>query len=154
VIIDILAFIVCAALITLSGTQLSKQGNRLAELTGLSKAWIGLILMATVTSLPELVTGISSVVVVNAPDLAVGNVVGSCTFNLLILSLLDLMLKKPITSLVKTSHIVAGSFSIILLACVGVAILLAAETPSILWFSPFSLLLLIIYVAAMREIFL
>ncbi len=153
-IIDISGFIVCAALITLSGTQLSKQGNRLAELTGLSKAWIGLILMATVTSLPELVTGISSVVVVKAPDLAMGNVVGSCTFNLLILSLLDLMLKKPITSLVKSSHIVAGSFSIILLACVVVAILLAPETPSLLWFSPFSLLLLIIYVAAMREIFL
>ncbi len=151
---SIVGFLVCAALITLSGTQLSKQGNRLAELTGLSKAWIGLILMATVTSLPELVTGLSSVVVVKAPDLAVGNVVGSCTFNLLILSLLDLMLKKPITSLVKTSHVVAGAFSIILLACVAVAILLATDTPAILWFSPFSLLLLAIYVAAIRGIFL
>jgi cation:H+ antiporter len=154
VIISIIGFLVCAVLITLSGTQLSKQGNRLAELTGLSKAWIGLILMATVTSLPELVTGLSSIVVVKAPDLAFGNVVGSCTFNLLILSLLDLMLKKPITSLVKTSHVVAGSFSIILLACVAVAVLLAPETPAILWFSPFSLLLLAIYLAAMRGIFL
>ncbi|WP_276368987.1 hypothetical protein [Chryseolinea sp. H1M3-3] len=151
---SVIGFLICAALITLSGTQLSKQGNRLAELTGFSKAWIGLILMATVTSLPELVTGLSSVVVVRAPDLAVGNVVGSCTFNLLVLSLLDLMLKKPITSLVKTSHVVAGSFSIILLACVGVAILLSPVTPAILWFSPFSLLLLSIYVAAMRGIFL
>ncbi|HEX6226668.1 MAG TPA: hypothetical protein VFZ52_19750 [Chryseolinea sp.] len=151
---SIIGFLVCAGLITLSGTQLSKQGNRLAELTGLSKAWIGLILMATVTSLPELVTGLSSVVVVKAPDLAVGNVVGSCTFNLLILSLLDLMLKKPITSLVKTSHVVAGSFSIILLACVLVAILLAPQTPAILWVSPFSLLLIAIYLVAMRGIFL
>lgn len=153
-IINIAGFLLCASVITFSGTQLSKHGNRLAELTGLSKAWIGLILMATVTSLPELVTGLSSVVVVEAPDLAAGNVFGSCAFNLLILSVLDLMVKKPITSLVKTGHVIAGSFSIILLAFVATAILLASETPSILWFSPFSALLCIVYVIAMRGIFL
>jgi len=153
-IIDITGFLVCALVITFSGTKLSKQGNRLADLTGLSKAWIGLILMATVTSLPELVTGLSSVVVVDAPDLAAGNVFGSCAFNLLILSVLDLMVKKPITSLVKTGHVIAGSFSIILLALVAVAILLAPETPSILWFSPFSPVLVVVYLIAVRGIFL
>lgn len=151
---DIAGFLICALLITLSGTQLSKQGNRLAEITGLSKAWIGLILMATVTSLPELVTGLSAVVVVKAPDLAAGNVFGSCAFNLLILSVLDLMVKKPITSLVKTGHVIAGSSSTILLAIVAIAILLAPETPAVMWFSPFSPMLLVIYVFAVRGIFL
>ncbi len=151
---DISGFLLCASIITFSGTQLSRQGNKLADLTGLSKAWIGLILMATVTSLPELVTGLSSVVVVKAPDLAAGNTFGSCAFNLLILSVLDLMVKKPITSLVKTGHVIAGSFSIILLAVVAIAILLTPETPAILWFSPFSLMLLVIYVIAIRSIFL
>lgn len=151
---DLIGFLVCAAIITYSGTQLSKHGNRLAELTGLSKAWIGLILMATVTSLPELVTGLSAVIVVKAPNLAAGNILGSCAFNLLILSVLDVMAKKPITSLVKTSHLVAGSFSIILLAFAGSAILMAPESPVLLWFSPFTPLLVIIYLAAMRGIFL
>ena len=153
-IIDIAGFIFCGSVITLSGTRLSRHGNRIAELTGLSKAWIGLILMATVTSLPELVTGLSSVVVVKAPDLAAGNVFGSCAFNLLILSVLDLMVQKPITSLVKTSHVIAGSFSIILLAFVATAILLAPDIPALLWFSPFSMLLGLIYVIAVRGIFL
>ncbi len=153
-IVDVGGFLFCAGLITLSGTQLSKYGNRLADLTGLSKAWIGLILMATVTSLPELVTGLSSVVIVKAPDLAAGNIVGSCAFNLLILSLLDFMIKKPITSLVKTSHLVAGSFSIVLLATVGVAIVVAPQTPELLWFSPFTPLIMVIYLAAMRGIFI
>ena len=35
---SIIGFIFCASMISLRGTQLSKQGNRLAELTGLSKA--------------------------------------------------------------------------------------------------------------------
>ncbi len=151
---DIAGFLFCTALITYSGTQLSKYGNRLAELTGLSKAWIGLILLATVTSLPELITGISAVVVVKAPDLAAGNVLGSCAFNLLILSVLDVMVKKPITSLVKASHLVTGAFGIILLCTAGVAILFEHEVPALLWFSPFTVLILLIYFAAMRGIFL
>jgi cation:H+ antiporter len=151
---SIIGFVFCAALITFSGTQLSKQGDRLAELTGLSKAWIGLVLMATVTSLPELVTGLSSVVIVKAPDLATGNVLGSCAFNLLILSLLDLFVKKPITSLVQTSHIVSGAFSIILLAIAGAAIAFDFDFFRLLWISPLSIVLIIVYVIAMRAVFL
>jgi cation:H+ antiporter len=152
--VDIIAFILCAAVITFSGTQLSRQGDRLAALTGLSKAWIGLILMATVTSLPEVVTGLSAVTVVKAPDLAVGNVLGSCAFNLLILSLLDLFIKKPLTSQVRTSHIVTGAFSIILLGTAGAALSFNFSFISILWISPFSIVILFGYIMAMRGIFL
>lgn len=150
---DIIGFIFCGVLITFSGTQLSKHGNNLAELTGLSKAWIGLILMATVTSLPELVAVLSSVIVVKAPDLAAGNILGSCAFNLLILSALDVMVRKPITSQLNQSHLVAGSFSIILLVTAGAAILMSSSSPVLLWVSPFSLILIIIYFLAMRGIF-
>ena len=151
---DIAGFLFCTALITYSGTQLSKYGNRLAELTGLSKAWIGLILLATVTSLPELITGISAVAVLKAPNLAAGNVLGSCAFNLLILSVLDVMVKKPITSMVKASHLVTGSFGIILLCTAAGAILFKHEVPVLLWFSPITVLILAIYFTAMRSIFL
>lgn len=151
---DIAGFLFCAGLITFSGTQLSKYGNLLAALTGLSTAWIGLILMAIVTSLPELVTGLSAVIVVKAPNLAAGNILGSCAFNLLILSFLDVMVKRPITSLVKTSHLVAGSYSIILLAVAGVAIIIAPKLPKLLWVSPFTPLLVLLYVAAVRGIFI
>ncbi|MFN0200621.1 MAG: hypothetical protein ACKVTZ_03835 [Bacteroidia bacterium] len=54
------------------------------------RAWIGLILMAAVTSLPELMVGISSATIVQSADLAVGDILGSCAFNLGILSL-DIM---------------------------------------------------------------
>jgi len=70
------------------------------------------------------------------------------------LSVLDVMVKKPITSLVKTSHLVTGPFSIILLGTVGVAVLLVHETPDLLWFSPFGVVIVLLYLAAMRGIFL
>jgi len=98
---NILGFTICAAIIIYSGTQLSYYGDKIAELTGLGRAWVGLILMSSVTSLPELITGISSVAIVNAPNLAAGDIFGSCVFNLLILSILDARGNIPLLSAVK-----------------------------------------------------
>ena len=149
----ILGFIACAAVIIYSGTKLSYYGEKISDLTGMGKAWVGLILMASVTSLPELITGISSVAIVKAPDLAAGDIFGSCVFNLLILSVLDARNQKPLFSLVKSSHIVAAIFGIILLMVAGIAIHLSAEIPSILWMSSFTFLLFAIYIVAVWGIF-
>ena len=86
-----LEFSLCAALIAVAGTKLSRYGDIIADKTGLGGAWIGLALMATVTSLPELVTGISSVALVDAPDIAVGNVLGACIINLTMIVILHLL---------------------------------------------------------------
>ncbi len=52
--------------------------------TSLSGAFIGGVILAAVTSLPELVTSISSIYAVNNPGLIIGNVLGSNIFNLCI----------------------------------------------------------------------
>jgi cation:H+ antiporter len=153
IIINSLGFIISSAIIIYSGTNLAKHGNRIAEITGWGKAWIGLILMAAVTSLPELMTGISSVAIIDTPNLAAGDVFGSCVFNLLILSIIDVKIKQPLTSLVKRSHLVAGLFGIILLAISGMALLMT-DIPVILnWISPFSVLLIIVYLIAVYSIY-
>jgi len=151
--LNILGFTLCAAIIIFSGTKLSYYGDQIAELTGMGKAWVGLILMASVTSLPELITGISSVAIVKAPDLAAGDIFGSCIFNLLILSLLDSRMKKPLFSLVKSSHIVAAICGIILLTVSGLTIYLSAEIPNILWVSSFTFVIFGIYFITVWLIF-
>ena len=62
-----LKFAVCLGLIGYAGSKLSRYGDIIADKTGLGGAWIGLILMATVTSLPELITGINAVSLAAAP---------------------------------------------------------------------------------------
>lgn len=57
-----LGFFICTSLIVYSGTKLSKYGDIIAEKTGLGRTWIGVVLMSSVTSLPELVTGKTVVV--------------------------------------------------------------------------------------------
>ena len=151
--INILGFAACAAVIIYSGTKLAKYGDEIADLTGWGKAWVGLILMASVTSLPELITGISAVAIVKEPDLAAGDIFGSCVFNLLILSVLDAKIKKPLFSMVKSSHIVAAIFGIILLTVAGMAIFLSHEIPSVLWISGFTFVLFGVYLVAVWGIF-
>jgi cation:H+ antiporter len=151
--INILGFAICAAVIIYSGSKLAKYGDKIADLTGWGKAWVGLILMASVTSLPELITGISAVAIVKQPDIAAGDIFGSCVFNLLILSVLDSRIKKPLLSMVKSSHIVAAIFGIILLTVAGMAIFLSHEIPSVLWISGFTFVLFGVYLVAVWSIF-
>ena len=87
-------FLLCAVIIFFAGKKLSRYGDMLSEKTGLSKGWVGLILMASVTSLPELMVGISSSAIVQSADLAVGDILGSRAFNLGILAMLDAFVPK------------------------------------------------------------
>lgn len=122
----LLGFLLCATIIFFAGKRLSYYGDLLAELTGMGKAWLGLILMAAVTSLPELMVGISSAAILEEADLAVGDILGSCAFNLGILSFMDIFTRKeePLFSKVSQSHILAAAFSIILIAMAGLGLFL------------------------------
>lgn len=149
-----LGFGLSALIIIFSGARLSRYGDVISEKSGLSKAWIGLILLASVTSLPELISGISSVAVADSPDIAVGSVLGSCSFNLLILSILDAFLKpKPLSALVKRGHIITGSFATVMLVIVAMSIIYAGELPSFGWVGSGSVFLFLIYLYALRLIY-
>src|SRR3990170_7453878 len=115
----------CTALIVFSGAKLSRYGDILAGKTGLGRTWIGVILMASVTSLPELITGLGSVTYAGVPDIAVGNVLGSCTFNMLILALLDVLHRPlPLSARARHGHTLTAGFGILLLCIATVGLFL------------------------------
>jgi cation:H+ antiporter len=119
-------FLVCVALIGVAGVFLTRYGDALADKTGLGGGWIGLILIATVTSLPELAAGVSAVTAANLPEIAVGDVVGSCLFNLLILALIDVLKRgDPLYATVGPEHVLAAGFSILLLGVTGAGLVLS-----------------------------
>ena len=153
-IMTIFGFASCALVIVYSGVRLSKYGDIIADLSGLGKAWIGLILMAAVTSLPELFSGISSIVIMKKPDIAVGAVFGSCAFNLAILALLDYFVPgKPISSVVTKSQILAGFLGMILLTLSVIEINFGKLFPERGWLGLFPALIIIIYLISIRIIF-
>lgn len=150
----ITGFITCVAFILLGGSRLSKYGDIIADLTGIGKAWLGLVLMGAITSLPELITGVSSILIIDAPEIAVGDVMGSCAFNLLILAFLDYFIPgKPLSSMVTKGHVVGGFLGMILLTFSVIAILFASVFPVIGWISSSSVLLIGVYFVAIRIIY-
>ncbi len=153
-IFTISGFVTCSLIIIFSGSRLSKYGDVITNLTGIGKAWFGLILMSLVTSLPELFTGISSILFFRVPNIAVGDIMGSCAFNLLILALLDYFIpKKPLSSVVTKSHVVAGFFSIFLMTLTIITIVFGTRFPRFGWISSASVLSVIVYLIAIRVIF-
>jgi cation:H+ antiporter len=147
-------FIVCTTVIFFSGTRLARYGDIIAEKTGLGRAWIGIVLMASVTSLPELVTGISSVTYAGVPDIAVGDVLGSCVFNMLILAILDAVYRPmPISTKAHHGHVLSGGIGILLLSTVALSIFLKNSISPFGWIGPYSMLFFIIYFIAMKLVF-
>jgi cation:H+ antiporter len=118
-------FGVCAVLIFWTGSLLSKYGDVIAEKTGLGRVWLGAILIAGVTSLPELASGISAVAWLNAPNLAAGAALGSCLFNLALIAVMDLVYQ-PGRVLAKAQdvHILSGGLGVLLLGIVALGVLI------------------------------
>lgn len=84
-------FIICSLAIFFAGHKVAKYGDIIAEKTGLCRAWLGLTLLAAITSLPELANAVSAATA-KLPELAVGDILGACMINAFTLAMLDIIL--------------------------------------------------------------
>lgn len=151
-----LKFAACVALIGVAGPALSYYGDTIAKLTGLSRSWIGLVMLASATSLPELFTGVSSVTVANAPNIAVGDVLGASIFNLVTLVLLDALSRdEPMYRRIDQGHILTAGFGVIMIGFVGALVLLSQNGFSMryLHVSLYSPIIVVLYLVAVRASF-
>lgn len=152
-----LAFAGLAAAIAFLGYRLSLYAEVLAQKLNLNRSWVGAILLATVTSLPELMSGISAVSIANEPDLAVGDLFGSCAFNLLIIFIIDLFSRKRmIFDESSRGHVLTAGIGIILLSFAGLGMVLSREGITLqLWHVGGPVLMLpIFYLIGMRMLYL
>ncbi|MHA6513461.1 sodium:calcium antiporter [Tessaracoccus sp. Z1128] len=153
--VAVIGFVACATAIFVAGGRLSRYGDRIADLSGWGSAWVGLILMASVTSLPELIVGVSSSALVGSADLAVGDVLGSCAINLLILASLDIFVpsRRRLFAVASPSHVLAAALGIVLLATVGIGLLTGDSLALTPWIGLSSLVFLGLYLGSVRLIF-
>ncbi len=157
IILTLIQFLICAGVIFFCGKRVAKYGDAIAEKTGLSGLWIGVILVSVATSLPELFTGIGSTVFVGAPDLTVGNLFGANAYNLVNISLLDFAHKgPPLLSLVSSGQLLTAVLSLIPLMIATLGIFLSRIFPQISFLnvSIYSILILAAYLICARKIFI
>lgn len=148
-----LKFFLSAAVIIIAATKLSRSADIIAEKTGLGRAWVGALLLPVVTSLPEIVTSVQAVLVEN-PDLALGNVLGSNMFNIFIIAVVDLIQGSgPILRYVRPGHILTAAIGILLTGLAVFSILAGFDqTIPLLGIGYDSLLLLLVFLGGVRLI--
>jgi len=149
-------FALCLGIILFAGTKLARYGDAISEKTGLGRIWVGLVLLAAITSMPELVTGISAAAVVRVPDLALGTLFGSCSLNLAILALLDIFHQRtPVLTEASPGHVISAGWGILLMA-IAAGTIFAGERVSGLalgWLGILSIIILVVYLVGMWRMF-
>ncbi|SDW01357.1 sodium:calcium antiporter [Nitrosomonas communis] len=151
-----LEFLLCLIIIGYAGVKLSVFGDVIADKTGLGGSWVGLIMLATVTSLPELVTGVISVSVAGLPDIAVGNVLGACVMNLFIFVLLDFLHRgESVFQKSSQGHILSASFGVLMISFVGFSLLLSHHgyQLSFGYVGLYTFIIVIMYSVMVRSVF-
>ncbi|MCL4738983.1 MAG: sodium:calcium antiporter [Burkholderiaceae bacterium] len=148
-----LQFLLCAVLIARAGLVLSATADRLAQAHGWGRGWVGLALLATVTSLPELASGVSAVTLVDAPNLAVGHALGACVVNLLFLGVVDaLQRRQPLYRHASATHLLSAAFGVVMLGLVALGLVAGTRVPAVLNQGPATPLLLGVYLLALRSV--
>ena len=114
----ILGFVVSAVVILIAAPYLVHAADQIAARSGLGHTFVGTTLVALSTSLPELVATIAAFRM-GAPDLALGNIFGSNTFNMLLLFPLDALYPATLFSSVRPTHALTA-FCVIVVSSIAV----------------------------------
>jgi cation:H+ antiporter len=146
-------FLATALVIVFAGVRLARYGDVLGEKTGLGRSWIGVVLLAATTSLPELFTGFGATALAALPDIAVGDVLGSCMFNLLILSFMDAVQPEPLSTRAHQGHALSVGFGLVLIGIAGLGLVGGIRFPAVGWVGLYTPALIALYFVSMRVIF-
>lgn len=144
----LIRFGLAAGAILVAGPLVAVSGEGIADQAGISQTVIGVVLVALATTMPELVVVLGAMRL-GAHDLAVGSLLGSCAFNMVLLFFGDLAYTEgPLLSSVEPAQAVAGTGAVGLIA-IAVMILIQGEETRIRRLEPDALFLLAAYAAAL-----
>lgn len=148
----ILAFIASAAIMVAAGVALTQAADAIAEASGVGRAWIGGVLLAGATSLPEIATDVSAIRM-HAPNLAAGDLFGSSLANMLILAIIDQLSRQG--SVLRSAALENGLIAClaIILNTLGALFVLTQARTTLLGVSPESVLLLLVYLGGTRAVY-
>ena len=148
-----LAYGLLAVLVVLFSIKLSQYVDALDKKTNLSGAFIGGVMLAAVTSLPELFTSLTAVLALDQPQLVQGDVLGSNVFNLCIIAVVILIATNGYRkSQVSRSHKQTLFYGLVMYALVFLAIIKPITLDlGILNVNLMTILILIVYAINVRS---
>lgn len=150
-VINILGFVGATAIIFFVAPMLALKADQIAEVTGLGKTFIGTLLVAAVTSLPEAVSTIAAVRL-GAVDMAIANIFGSNAFNMVIFATLDVTTNNSLLSSVSEVHAITAT-CVLITTAVGLMCILYQAKKRWWLVEPDALLIALLVLGALYLVF-
>lgn len=148
----IIQFVAVAAVIITAAAFLTRFADTIANRTGLGRIFVGSLFLAGATSLPEITVDFNAIHI-GEPDLAVGDLLGSSLFNLLIIIVVSTVFRlSKECSPQSEQHAVVATFSITLTSMIALGLLVNLET-SLLRAGLFPWLAFLCYLLGLRHLF-
>ncbi|KAB7614440.1 sodium:calcium antiporter [Amylibacter sp. SFDW26] len=145
---NLLLFLIFTAGIWWAGTRLTIIADFISERHKLARTTIGLVLLASATSLPEIATTVSGSIIGN-PDLVLNNLFGGIALQTTILAVADFWARGAITNYPrKASSALEATLLVTLLVCLQIIILLG-EPIAIYGVGLGSITIAILYISAL-----
>ena len=149
-----LQFALFAGVVTLAGTWLPVAGTRVADEMGWSRTFVGTLLVAGATSLPEVVVTLAALRL-RALDMAIGGLLGSNLFDLLIIAVDDLFYTRgPLLADAAPVHAGTAVAAVVMSGLVMVGLVLRPQGRLLRVFSWISVGLLAVYALNATLVFL
>jgi cation:H+ antiporter len=148
-----IGFGLCALVVIIAGRFLASSADTIAELSGISASFIGVLLVSIVTTLPE-----GSVTIAAAMrrsyGIVVGNVYGSCAFNILVVFFADLFYREgPLLGAMGPPHFAAAIAALVLMST-GWMVAKSYRSSSLAWSSKLAPAIPVIYIAALYWVYM
>lgn len=125
-------FSAAAVAVWMAGGRLARDISDLAERMGMSQGFAGMLILGGITSLPEIATA-GSAALTGSPHLAITNLLGTGSVNILLLVVADLMIAgTALAALVRSSSVLLqGLLGMVLMTAAAVLALIGdVEMPS------------------------
>jgi cation:H+ antiporter len=147
-------FALAALVVAIAGAWLPVAGGRLADAMGWNRSFVGTLLVAASTSLPELAVTLSALRL-RALDMAVGNLLGSNLFNAVIIAIDDLFYRHgPLLAHVSSLHAITAFSAVVMTALAMIGLFYRPEGRVLRAVGWISIALVRVYLANSYVVFL
>jgi cation:H+ antiporter len=142
----VIGYALAATAVIAAGSWLPFVAKDIAELMGWGESFVGTLLVAAVTSAPEVVVTISALRI-GALDMAIANLLGSNLFNIIYLAVDDIFYSQgPLLRNVDSSHALSAFTALMMCALVIVGFVFRPQQRAVLKLTWISLGLLLFYI--------
>lgn len=147
-----IGFGISVLVVIVAGRYLASSADSIAELSGISKSFVGVLLVSIVTTLPEASVTIAATLR-KSYGIVIGNVYGSNAFNVSIIFFADLFHDKgPLLGSMGTTHYMAATAALGLMV-MGYVILRSCQTQAMVWGRVLTPAIPAVYVGALYLVF-